>query len=130
MMKMMLTLIGEHYFGGGINSFNINMNFNKLINNLLNEEDEMPSREDRISAMDNLGTRVFDSLQIARDLVDQQEAERIEAEEGGWELDFDEIQMLPMVLRELQKKENYTDEQIEEIEKEYEKIYNRIADYD
>jgi len=106
------------------------MQFNKLINRYLKEEEEAPTREDRIKALDNLDIPVFDSLQIARDLVDQQEAERIEAEEGGWELDFDEIQMLPMVLRELQKKENYTDEQIEEIKKEYEKIYNRIADYD
>ena len=48
----MFPLIGEHYFGGGINSFNINMNFNKLINNLLQEEG--PSREDRIRAMDAL----------------------------------------------------------------------------
>jgi len=106
------------------------MKFDKLIATLLIEEDEMPSREDRIKAMDNLDIPVFDSLKIARDLVDQQEAERIEAEEGGWELDFDEIQMLPMVLRELQKKENYTDEQIEEIKKECENIYNRMADYD
>ena len=30
------------------------MNFNKLINSILKEEDEAPSREDRIQALDNL----------------------------------------------------------------------------
>ena len=65
----------------------------------------------------------FNAKQIAKKLVDQLEQERIEDEKGGWEIDFDERQMLKMALDDLKEEEGYTDEQIKEIKKECEHLY-------